>query len=1254
MSEALPRVKNDLEELDNALRIAVDKVGADAAAGDAAGLEASVAALYAMFVSDTSPSTGVPNVFRHIDKYIDALAAAYQRLPHTRLGSMLLRTLLVFRIDRPGVLDTFGPVFARCAEDAFAVWQIEFARNATNMYAQYYGLTYVEDAESADDPAGDPVGGAVGGGARTPDHAQAYATLLFALRRLFDANLEPEALDCLSEARLLAHADTVARFLTKENVRRCAEYVYQLALVGDPARKTGILEALARVYMHVSQPANAFTIALGLSNFALARQILTASASTDTLRQLSYIIAYTGACPFFDRADFRAALLLNPMYAAADAPAGAGAGAEADEDLERKVAEFYETASNTRLCRHVAQLVDAADMGVPPSVAEVLRKDSIDIKWSSIDASGASVLGDFFLNAFANAGCGTDRMLGSHRVYAHASKNRAVDADFTVASVSVARTPDPESRASLGSGPGVAPEKSSLATVARPDTVPEETTGSTVQDPGPEQSTQIPSATTTATNTTEGQVTVGPPDAQAQAQGSGASAGASAGAGTGGPEKEEPKRKTLYPEGSVLLNSSRGVGDLLKAIGAASVGVIHLWGAHPRGRAFDTIARYSSSPHPWVRLGALFAYGIASAGVNDTTGLDPVLRLNSFVINPYYVPPSSRYSFDDVFRPSCMRTMKETNTSVIASPVPAQDVDAILAKASAAKTHLILTNDVAESGGGGGSHVAAPATDSEFLSVGQAFAALSIGIAYAGTGNKLAADVLTQRLRLSSTHVQKRIDILEKNPRASCSLALGLVMAGSCDLPTAYFILRVIAGNSRTQRTLRFFPLKCIALGLVFLRASTTPEGRRRFAEFTRNLYDRLTEIKIPDSSSETTKIPNKEEQIHLAAYIQSIVTCCAYAFTGDARVISELMRALSDAVSGRIAAEESVSIKKYDLKDSAKDTPSGAGGAGGSGSGGGGGDHRTNYKVAEFTAQSGIPVQLPDTNFSIWPGENLDPISVLTFGLGLVAGDDEICRQMVRRYIERIIQFTSIQARRSCSLALAMTCISNPSSEVTDILFKIAANSDETISFNSTIALGITGAGTKNERIAQSIRQLIEMKYYSKTSPDEFESCLLSSKIALGLVNCGRGLVSLNVSSLQGRVVNVARLSCLTSLLMFMNPSSRVMLRPKCSTFFFLLAGAMRPKLLAAVDAADKPQAVSMKVGTYIDTVGLSEPYRLTGFQTHVTPLSLNVKERADMDDNSGFTAFTGILEDVVVIAKDCESEAPLSARRDIVQELD
>lgn len=96
-------------------------------------------------------------------------------------------------------------------------------------------------------------------------------------------------------------------------------------------------------------------------------------------------------------------------------------------------------------------------------------------------------------------------------------------------------------------------------------------------------------------------------------------------------------------------------------------------------------------------------------------------------------------------------------------------------------------------------------------------AALSLGIAYMETNNEKVLDILVTRLRLGADVKLNDIQMLEKYPRGITALAIGLVAMGSGNQKIADVLVRVMAGNSQNQRMLRFFPLLCIGLALIFL-----------------------------------------------------------------------------------------------------------------------------------------------------------------------------------------------------------------------------------------------------------------------------------------------------------------------------------------------------------------------------------------------------------------------------------------------------
>ena len=101
---------------------------------------------------------------------------------------------------------------------------------------------------------------------------------------------------------------------------------------------------------------------------------------------------------------------------------------------------------------------------------------------------------------------------------------------------------------------------------------------------------------------------------------------------------------------------------------------------------------------------------------------------------------------------------------------------------------------------------------------------------------------------------------MEKYPRNFAALSLGLVCAGSCNTEVADFLIRLVAGNSRTQRMLRFFPLVCIAIGLIFLQKGESNEDL--IQQFCEKLLDKLTEVTKPDSLAERSQTTALEDNI--------------------------------------------------------------------------------------------------------------------------------------------------------------------------------------------------------------------------------------------------------------------------------------------------------------------------------------------------------------------------------------------------------
>ncbi|ESU35225.1 19S/PA700 proteasome regulatory particle subunit Rpn1p/S1, partial [Giardia duodenalis] len=1199
---------------EESLKLACDRLEKAVSTKREQAVAAAVDNLYNLFNDSNSPTTGVPIVLRYIEPYINSLIDYYEASRNKKLGSIALKLLLIYRVDSPDFLQLFGCIYYETHATALELWSVEFLCGAANYFAQFYGNYIYLRKEKGEALISDLCN------CINNFHINcqtAYEILLSDVERLTQKNMESEAIDCLIEARLCTNVKALTTIINKGNIHGLAEYLYQCAVYGDPAQRNQIILALVQVYLSLDMVCDAFVLLLSLCFFSYAKSILYKTTLINRLLQMAYLIACNGCCCHFSRNDFRKALASSSSFA------------EDTDSLEKQTDELWLVACNAYTHTHLLSLVSELELNVPRSVAEILKADQLSFKAKHLDRLYGP-LGDYLMNGFANAAMGTDKLLASHKIYRY--KQRDVK--------------------------------------GKPITTNED-----IVVPAP----------------TELDLPLHSDREDANAEGTGFNG--------------------LTSEGSTLLEHSISpITSIIQTVGAASVGLIYLYHGNGHGQAFNVISRYFSSPHHWVRAGAVLALGLSAANTQDPTGLDPALRMMGGVFNLFHVNPAESFSFHEYFPYSCNIIRKQlselqsgsrpsqssrginSNSQTISEEgreeesvfanvqyMVSQRVSASHSRESDTRTRQqymedlkrIINNPHIEKAYSIIPHTNFPSPaisidikdEHEYLYMSQASAALGIGVAYAGTSNKLAIEILYQRLSLSSTNVCKHVPILEKNPRSTGCLALGLVLASTANMDAANFILRVMAGNTRNQRSLRFFPLKPVGLGCIFMRAGRTEEGQRRMKDFCDNMYDKLLQIDTPDSKQEHGPMPSPEEHLYLAAYVQSVITVCGYAFTGNISIISEIMQSIYETISGRVAAEETINLNKLGSAtkpgsrsssrpvDSPDDTSSNTSRSQGrtiarlprsrserSQSRYNADDQTRANNMAAYTADSGMPLQLPRDNTTLWPGENLDPVGILVAGLGLVAGNDPVCSMMVTRFINRIMQYGSSYAKRACPLALAVMNLSRPAPELTDMLFRMASQSDESLSINAIIALGLIGCGSCNSRIAQSLRQLADSKYLSMPHTDYGRELtnmiILAIKLSLGLVHCGRGLMHISVTHHHGKAISNSRLSCIAALILLLASNSRVMVRPKFINYFFLIAGALRPKYLVTVDAANKEQSNPLKTGSYIDTVSLPEPFRLTGYQTNTTPIILSHAERAVQSDEN-IVPMLSILEDVVVTTR-------------------
>ena len=88
-----------------------------------------------------------------------------------------------------------------------------------------------------------------------------------------------------------------------------------------------------------------------------------------------------------------------------------------------------------------------------------------------------------------------------------------------------------------------------------------------------------------------------------------------------------------------------------------------------------------------------------------------------------------------------------------------------------------------------------------------------------------------------------------------------------------------------------------------------------------------------------------------------------------------------------------------------------------------------------------------------------------------------------------------------------------------------------------------------------------------------------------------------------------------------------------------YLLIGTMRPRMLTTLDEDLKPLPVTVRVGTAIDIVGqVGTPKKITGFQTHTTPVLLAAGERAELATDE-YIPLTSYLEGIVILKPNPDS---------------
>jgi 26S proteasome regulatory subunit N1 len=249
----------------------------------------------------------------------------------------------------------------------------------------------------------------------------------------------------------------------------------------------------------------------------------------------------------------------------------------------------------------------------------------------------------------------------------------------------------------------------------------------------------------------------------------------------------------------------------------------------------------------------------------------------------------------------------------------------------------------------------------------------------------------------------------------------------------------------------------------------------------------------------------------------------------------------------------------------------------------------------------------------------------VAVLGLGLITLGEDVGAEMMLRTFDHLLHYCELPIKRAVPLALAVLHISNPDFAVIDQLSRLSHDPDPELSQNAIFGLGIVSAGTNNSRVAGLLRQLSE--FYNKEASHVF--CV---RIAQGLLHMGKGLITINPFHSDRLLMSGPALGGVLILLHACLDLKNTIL-DKSHYLLYYLTCAMNPRMLITVNEDMSMRPVTVRVGQAVETVGQAgKPKRITGFQTHQTPVLLQAKERAELGTEE-VLSLASVLEGIVIL---------------------
>lgn len=253
------------------------------------------------------------------------------------------------------------------------------------------------------------------------------------------------------------------------------------------------------------------------------------------------------------------------------------------------------------------------------------------------------------------------------------------------------------------------------------------------------------------------------------------------------------------------------------------------------------------------------------------------------------------------------------------------------------------------------------------------------------------------------------------------------------------------------------------------------------------------------------------------------------------------------------------------------------------------------------------------------------DSLAYAVLGIATIALGEDIGKAMSLRHYGHILDYGSDSVRRAVPLGIGLLSASHPQVNIIESLSRMSHDTDLDVAINAIYSMGLIGSGTNNARLAQLFRQLAS--YHREPN------ALFATRIAQGLTHLGKGTLTLNPFTTEGRILSKVTLaSLLTVAVGFLEPNFIL----EHHYLLFFLNSAARPRMLITVDEDLNEIQVTVRVGKAVDIVGQAgNPKTITGWVTQTTPVLLGHGEKAELEENSEYIALSSFLDGIVILRK-------------------